>query len=149
MPVQEKKKKKKSKVAGVVRISQEGGNANVAKVGQVLGSYGVNIVGVMKEFNENSSAHRGLLVSADITIYEDRSFTVTVKTPATSSLLLRAAGVEKGAARPHVETAGTVTQSQLREIASVKLPDLNAESVEQAEKIVGGTARSMGIKIVG
>lgn len=146
--MQKQVKKKKSKVAGVVRISQEGGNANVAKVGQALGSYGVNIVGVMKEFNENSAAHRGLLVSADITIYEDRSFEVTVKTPATASLLLRAAGVEKGSARPHVDTAGTVTKAQLREIASIKMPDLNAESVEQAEKIVGGTARSMGIKII-
>ncbi|MFE3326086.1 50S ribosomal protein L11 [Streptomyces sp. NPDC059176] len=144
----EQVKKKKSKVAGVVRISQEGGNANVAKVGQVLGSYGVNIVGVMKEFNEGSAAHRGLLVSADITIYEDRSFEVAVKTPATASLLLQAAGVQKGSARPHAETAGTVTKAQLREIASIKMPDLNAESVEQAEKIVGGTARSMGIKIV-
>ncbi|ESZ99672.1 50S ribosomal protein L11 [Frankia sp. CcI156] len=139
----------KKKLSAVVRIQQEGGNANVAKIGQALGTYGVNIVGVMKEFNEASAIHHGLQVSADVSIFEDRSFELSVKSPATTSLLLQAAGVRKGSPRPHAEHAGAVTVSQLREIAKVKLPDLNVDSMEAAEKIVAGTARSMGIKVTG
>jgi large subunit ribosomal protein L11 len=139
---------KRKKIAAVVRIQQPGGNANVAKVGQVLGAYGVNIVGVMKEFNEASAVHKDLQVSADITIYEDKSFELAVKSPATSSLLLRAIGTEKGSSRPHTDFVGQLNGEQIRRIAEVKLPDLNATNMDQAMKIVGGTARSMGIKVV-
>jgi large subunit ribosomal protein L11 len=139
---------KNKKISAVIRIQQGGGVANVAKLGQVLGSYSVNIVGVMKEFNELSAPHKGLLVSADITIFEDRSFEVAIKSPTTSSLLLREVGTDKGSGLPHTHSVGRVTTEQVRKIAEIKLSDLNALTVEQAMKVVVGAARSMGIQVV-
>lgn len=141
-------KKKKKKVQAVVRLQQDGGAANVAKIGQSLGAYGINIVQVVNAFNEATSQYRGLKVPADVVIYEDRSTEVVAKTPATTSLLLQAAGSAKGSPEPHKSSSGSVTQEQLREIAAVKMPDLNTYTVEDAAKVVEGSARSMGIKVV-
>lgn len=141
--------KGKNKIVAVVRIQHEGGNANMAKLGQSMGVHGVNIVALSKEFNEATAAHRGMRVAADITVFDDKSFEMAVKTPATTSLLKRAAGVAKGSARPHTQKSGSITAKQLSEIATIKLRDLNATSQEAAEKIVAGTARSMGIQIAG
>ncbi|GGW61428.1 uL11 family ribosomal protein [Streptomyces xantholiticus] len=140
--------KKKLKINATVRVRQPAGNANVAKIGQVLGAHGVNIAGVMKEFNAATAVHSGLEVSADVIIFEDRSFELAVKTPTAAGLLRQAAGVQKGSSQPHTEQAGTITREQLRQIATTKLPDLNTDSVEEAERIVAGSARSMGIKVV-
>lgn len=138
---------KKKKVQAVVRLQQDGGAANVAKVGQSLGAYGINIVQVVNAFNEATSQYRGLKVPVDVVIYEDRSTEVFAKTPATTSLLLQAAGTAKGSAEPHKTSAGTITRDQLHEIATVKMPDLNTYTVEEAAKVVEGSARSMGIKV--
>nr|AQM75224.1 LSU ribosomal protein L11P [Streptomyces sp.] len=147
MPTQPQPKKKQ-KINATVRVQQPAGNANVAKIGQVLGAYGVNIAGVMKEFNAATAMHSGLEVSADVIIFEDRSFKLAVKTPTASGLLRQAAGIQKGSSRPHAEQVGTITREQLRKIATIKLPDLNTDSMGEAERIVAGSARSMGIKVV-
>lgn len=141
--------KKKAKITATVRIQQEGGSANVSKLGQMLGGYGVNIGAVLKQFNEATAQLRGLTVPADIVIYDDRSVEVVPKSPAASSLIRRASGVAKGSSRPHVEKVGSITDTQLAEIATTKMPDLNANSLDEAKKIVAGTARSMGITIQG
>jgi large subunit ribosomal protein L11 len=137
----------KKKVAAVVRIQQPGGNANIAKVGQVLGAHGVNIVQVMREFNEVTEKHAGLNVAADITIYEDRSTELHAHTPTTTSLIKRALKIDKGSERPGTQTAGTISEATLREVAQEKMPDLNTASVDEAMKIVAGTARSMGLTV--
>lgn len=116
-------------------------------VGPALGQHGVNIGEFVQKFNEATKDTPGEIIPVEITVYEDRSFEFILKTPPASDLLRRAAGVEKGSGEPHKNKVGKVTRTQLREIAKRKMPDLNAETLEQAEKIIAGTARSMGIEI--
>lgn len=118
-------------------------------VGPALGQHGVNIGEFVKKFNEATKDSPGEIIPVEITVYEDRSFDFILKTPPASDLLRRAAGVEKGSGEPHKAKVGKVTRAQLREIAKRKMPDLNAETLEQAEKTIAGTARSMGIEIEG
>ena len=116
-------------------------------VGPALGSHGVNIVEFTKQYNERTRDQIGSIIPVEIIVYEDRSFTFLTKTPPVSDLLRKAAGVEKGAGNPKLDTVGTVTTKQMREIAEVKLPDLNANDLDAATLIVAGTARSMGISV--
>ena len=118
-------------------------------VGTALGPHGINIVEFCKSYNEKTAAQSGQVIPAQITIYEDRSFSFILKTPPAADLLRKAAGVEKGAATTGRENVGKVTRSQIREIAEVKMADLNANDIDGAAKIVEGTARSMGIEVVG
>ncbi len=136
------------KVAAVVRLQLPAGKANPAPpVGPALASTGINIMGFCKEYNERTAAQVGTIIPAEITVYSDRSFTFVTKTPPAADLLRKAARVEKGSGTTGRATAGTITRGQLREIAQTKLEDLNAIDVEGAEKIIAGTARSMGITI--
>ena len=118
-------------------------------VGTVLGPQGINIQDFCKQFNDATKDMRGDIVPAKITIFEDRSFTFALKTPPASSLLKKAAGIEKGAGNPLTQKVGKVTRAQLREIAERKMPDLNANDIEAAEKIIAGTAKNMGITVEG
>jgi large subunit ribosomal protein L11 len=118
-------------------------------VGTALGPHGVNIMDFVKQYNAATEGQRGSVIPVEITIYEDRSFTFITKTPPAPELIKKAAGVQKGSGEPHKTRVGSVTQAQVREIAQVKMPDLNANSIEAAEKIIAGTARSMGIKVEG
>ncbi|MYB76434.1 MAG: 50S ribosomal protein L11 [Chloroflexi bacterium] len=137
------------KVRAVIKLQVPGGKATPAPpVGPALGQHGVNIMAFVKEFNERSSSQAGYIVPVEMTIFEDRSFSFITKTPPAADLLRRAAKVEKGSGVPNVEKVGRVTQEQVREIAEMKMPDLNANDVEAAMKIVAGTARSMGLEVV-
>jgi large subunit ribosomal protein L11 len=118
-------------------------------VGTALGPHGINIVEFCKSYNEKTAAQSGQVIPAQITIYEDRSFSFILKTPPAADLLRKAAGVEKGAATTGREMIGSVTRKQVREIAEVKMADLNANDIDGAAKIIEGTARSMGIEVVG
>lgn len=131
-----------------LKLQLEAGKANPAPpVGTALGPHGVNIQDFCKQFNEATKDMAGDVVPAEITIYVDRSFTFKLKTPPVSSLLKKAAGIEKGAANPLKDKAGSVSRAQVREIAERKMPDLNTDNVEAAMRIVEGTARNMGIKV--
>lgn len=135
-------------VKTVLKLQLEAGKANPAPpVGTALGPHGVNIQEFCKQFNDATREMTGDVVPAEITIYEDRSFTFILKTPPASALLKKAAGVEKGAADPLKQKVGKVTKSQVREIAERKMQDLNANDVDAAVKVVEGTARSMGITV--
>jgi large subunit ribosomal protein L11 len=118
-------------------------------VGTALGPHGINIVEFCKSYNEKTAAQAGQVIPAQITIYEDRSFSFILKTPPAADLLRKAAGIEKGAATTGREKVGSVTKKQVREIAEVKMSDLNANDIDGASKIIEGTARSMGIEVVG
>jgi large subunit ribosomal protein L11 len=136
------------RVRAVVKLQLPAGKATPAQpVGPALGQHGINIMGFCKEYNERTASQAGSIIPAEITIYEDRSFTFVTKTPPAADLLKKAAGVEKGAAVPNKAPVGSVTRAQVREIAEIKMKDLNATSVEAAERIVEGTARSMGITV--
>ena len=136
------------KVRAVIKLQIEAGKANPAPpVGPALGQHGVNIMAFCKDYNERTASQAGTVVPVEITVFEDRSFTFALKTPPASDLLKRAAGVEKGSSAQRREKVGQVSREQLREIAEVKLRDLNATSVEAAMKMVEGTARSMGIEV--
>ncbi len=138
------------KVRSIVKLQLAAGQATPAPpVGPALGSHGVNIVEFTKQYNERTKDQMGSVIPVEIMVYEDRSFTFITKTPPVSDLLRKAAGVEKGAAIPHEEVAGTITRRQLREIATTKMPDLNAYDVESAERVIEGTARSMGVLVEG
>jgi large subunit ribosomal protein L11 len=137
----------KKKVTATVRIQLDAGQANMGKAGQALGPYGVNIVEVVRAYNAATDNQRGDVVPAVITIYEDRSFTLATKTPPTSTLLRKAAGLDSGAARPNGTPVARLTRAQVREVARRKLPDLNTTDLDAAERIVAGTARSMGIAV--
>jgi large subunit ribosomal protein L11 len=138
----------KRRVAAVVKIQIPAGAATPAPpVGTALGPHGVNIMEFCKQYNAQTEGQRGTVVPAEITIFEDRSFTFVTKTPPTPVLLRAAANVEKGATLPGREAAGTITEAQLTEIATTKLPDLNANDLEAAKRQVRGTARSMGITV--
>ena len=139
------------KITGYVKLQIEAGKATPAPpVGPALGQAQVNIMEFCKQFNARTSekSMEGLTIPVVITVYADRTFTFVTKTPPASNLLLRAAGIPKGAAVPNKDKVGKVTEKQVREIAETKLPDLNAASVEAAIKSIKGTARSMGIEVV-
>ncbi|GIV97311.1 MAG: 50S ribosomal protein L11 [Herpetosiphonaceae bacterium] len=137
------------KVVGVVSLQLPAGKANPAPpVGPALGGYGINIMAFCKEYNEKTAAQAGSIIPVEITIYADRSFTFILKTPPAADLLRKAAGIEKGSGSAGRTTAGKITRKQLREIAEMKMKDLNAVDIEGAEKTIAGTARSMGIQIV-
>jgi large subunit ribosomal protein L11 len=141
---------RKKKVAAVVKVQLNAGAATPAPpVGTALGPHGVNIMDFVKQYNAATESQRGNVIPVEITIYEDRSFSFITKTPPAPELIKKAAGVPKGSAEPHKTKVGSMTQAQVREIAQVKMPDLNATTIEAAEKIIAGTARSMGIKVEG
>ena len=136
------------KIKAVIKLQIPAGKANPAPpVGPALGQHGANIMAFCKEYNERTSAQAGSIIPAEITIYDDRSFTFITKTPPTADLLRKVLGVEKGASTSGREEIGKLARDKLREIAQVKAKDLNAISIEGAERIIEGTARSMGIKI--
>src|SRR5688500_4838744 len=138
------------KIRTVVTLQLPAGKATPAPpVGTALGPHGINIVEFCKTYNERTAAQSGQVIPAQITIYEDRSFSFILKTPPAADLLRKAAGVDKGSATTGRETIGKVTRGQIREIAEQKMTDLNAVDVDGAAKIVEGTARSMGIEVVG
>jgi large subunit ribosomal protein L11 len=137
------------KLVAVVKLQLPAGKATPAPpVGPALGQYGINIMGFVKEYNEKTASQAGGTVPVEVTIYSDRSFVVRLLTPPASDLLRKAAGAAKGSGTPNRAPVGQITRKQLREIAQVKLPDLNALDLEGAEQTLAGTARSMGIKIV-
>jgi large subunit ribosomal protein L11 len=138
----------KRRVAAVVRIQIPAGAATPAPpVGTALGPHGVNIMEFCRQYNSATENQRGTIIPAEITVFEDRSFTFVTKTPPTPVLLRAAAGLEKGSTTPGREGVGTITQAQLIDIAQVKMPDLNANDIEAAKRQVAGTARSMGISV--
>jgi large subunit ribosomal protein L11 len=140
----------KKRVLAVVKIQLPAGGATPAPpVGTALGPHGVQTMEFCKQYNAATENQRGSIIPVDITIYEDRSFSFVLKTPPTPSLLRQAAGLEKGAAITGREQVGTVTDTQIGEIAAIKLPDLNTNDVEAAKRQVAGTARSMGIAVTG
>ena len=136
------------KVSAVVKLQIPAGKANPAPpVGSALGPHGINIMGFCKEFNERTSAQAGLIIPAEITVFDDRSFSFILKTPPASVLLLKAAGIEKGSAEPNRSKVAKISSDKVREIAELKMVDLNAADIEAAMRMVEGTARSMGITI--
>lgn len=136
------------KIRAVLTLQIEAGKANPAPpVGPALGQHGINIMGFCKEYNEKTSSQAGMIVPAEITVYEDRSFTFVLKTPPASDLLKKAAGLEKGSRAQKREKVGKVTRADVQRIAEMKMKDLNANDVEAAMKMVEGTARSMGIEV--
>ena len=138
----------KKKVTGLIKLQIQAGAANPAPpVGPALGSHGVNIMEFCKAYNAATESQRGNIIPVEITVYEDRSFTFITKTPPAAQLIKKAAGVAKGSAVPHTTTVGSLTEAQVREIAETKMPDLNANDLDAASKIIAGTARSMGITV--
>ena len=139
---------RRRKVTAVLPLRLTAGQATPAPpVGTALGPHGVNIMEFCKQYNEATRDRAGEVIPAEVTIYEDRSFTFILKTPPTSVLLRKAAGIDKGSPEPHKTKVGTVTREQLRQIVETKLPDLNTVDVESAMRVVEGTARSMGITV--
>ncbi|HEY8552750.1 MULTISPECIES: 50S ribosomal protein L11 [Thermaerobacter] len=137
------------KVIAKIKLQIPAGKATPAPpVGPALGQHGINIMAFTKEFNERTKDQVGLIIPVEITVYQDRSFTFVTKTPPASVLLARAAGVEKGSGTPNKNKVGRVTRKQIREIAELKMPDLNTSDVEAAMRMIEGTARSMGIEVV-
>jgi large subunit ribosomal protein L11 len=136
------------KVTAVIKLQISAGKATPAPpVGSTLGPYGINMMEFIKGYNEKTAAMIGTVVPVEITIYEDRSFTFITKTPPAAELIKKAANAAKGSGRPNREKVGRLTREQVREIAQTKLPDLNANDIEAAMKIIAGTARSMGIDV--
>jgi len=139
---------KKKKLAGIIKLQIQAGQANPAPpVGPALGQHGVNIMEFCKAYNAATESQRGNVVPVEISVYEDRTFDFKLKTPPAAKLLLKAAGVAKGSGEPHKTKVATVTMDQVREIAKTKAEDLNANDIDQAAKIIAGTARSMGITV--
>jgi large subunit ribosomal protein L11 len=138
------------KIMGVVKLQINAGKATPAPpVGPALGQYGINMMEFIKSYNEKTAPQLGTVVPVEITIYEDRSFTYILKTPPAAELIKKTAGIPSGSGKPNREKVGKLTQAQLREIATTKMPDLNANDVEAAMKVIEGTARSMGVTIEG
>jgi large subunit ribosomal protein L11 len=136
------------KVRAVVRIQLEAGKATPAPpVGPALGQHAINIMQFCKEYNEKTASQNGQIVPAEVTIFEDRSFTFVLKTPPASDMLRKAAGVERGSSAQKRDKVGMISRAQLREIATAKMRDLNAADVEAAERMIEGSARSMGIEV--
>ena len=140
----------KRKLTAVIKLQIKAGLATPAPpVGPALGQHGVNIMEFCKQYNAATESQRGQVVPVEISVFEDRSFTFVTKTPPAARLLLAAAGVDKGSGEPHKTKVASVTREQVREIAQTKLPDLNANDLDHAERIIAGTARSMGITVNG
>ena len=136
------------KIRAVITLQIQAGKANPAPpVGPALGQHGINIMGFCKEYNEKTSSQAGSIIPAEITVYEDRSFSFVLKTPPASDLLKKAAGLEKGSRAQKREKVGTLSRDDLKKIAELKMKDLNANDVDAAIKMVEGTARSMGIEV--
>lgn len=136
------------KVVALIKLAIPAGKANPAPpIGPALGQHGVNIMMFCKEYNARTADQTGTIVPVEISVYEDRSFTFVLKTPPASVLIQKAAGIDKGSGEPNKKIVGKITRAQLREIAQTKLPDLNANDVEAAMRIVEGTARNMGVKV--
>jgi large subunit ribosomal protein L11 len=136
------------KIRAVITLQIDAGKANPAPpVGPALGQHGINIMGFCKEYNEKTSSQAGMVIPAEITVYEDRSFSFILKTPPASDLLKKAAGIEKGSRAQKREKVATIKRAEVEKIAEMKMKDLNANDVEAAMKMVEGTARSMGIEI--
>jgi len=139
---------KKRKLSAIIKLQIKAGAATPAPpVGPALGQHGVNIMEFCKAYNAATEAQRGDVVPVEVSVYEDRSFTFELKTPPAAKLLLKAAGVEKGSGTPHTTKVASVTMDQVREIAQLKMRDLNANDLDGAAKIIAGTARSMGITV--
>jgi large subunit ribosomal protein L11 len=138
------------KVLTLIKLQVPGGSANPAPpVGPALGQHGVNIMEFCKAFNAQTQDQNGRIIPVEITVFEDRSFTFITKTPPAAVLIKEAVGVDKGSGEPNRNKVASITQAQLREIAEAKLQDLNAHDVDQAAKIIAGTARSMGVEVSG
>jgi large subunit ribosomal protein L11 len=136
------------KVLTMIKLQVPGGQANPAPpVGPALGQHGVNIMEFCKAFNAQTQGEQGTIIPVEITVFEDRSFTFITKTPPAAVLIKQAAGIDKGSAEPNREKVATISHDQVRQIAERKMPDLNAQTVDQAEKIIEGTARSMGVEV--
>jgi large subunit ribosomal protein L11 len=137
------------KVVAIIKLAITAGKANPAPpIGPALGQHGVNIMMFCKEYNARTMDQAGLVIPVEISVFEDRSFTFILKTPPASVLICKAAGIERGSGEPNKTKVGSITQAQLQEIAQTKFPDLNANDIEAAMKIVAGTARNMGVSIV-
>jgi large subunit ribosomal protein L11 len=138
----------KKKVAGLIKLQIQAGAATPAPpVGPALGQHGVNIMEFCKAYNAATESQRGNVVPVEITVYEDRSFTFITKTPPAAKLILKAAGLDKGSSEPNRIKVGAINRAQVREIAEQKMPDLNANDLDAAEKIIAGTAQQMGIEV--
>ena len=138
----------KKKVTGLIKLQIQAGAANPAPpIGPALGQHGVNILEICKAYNAQTESQRGNVIPVEITVYEDRSFTFILKTPPAAELIKKAAGVQKGSGTPHTVKVGKLSKDALRQIAETKMSDLNANDVAAAEKIIAGTARSMGITV--
>jgi large subunit ribosomal protein L11 len=136
------------KVVAIIKLAITAGKANPAPpIGPALGQHGVNIMMFCKEYNARTADQAGLVIPVEISVFEDRSFTFVLKTPPASVLICKAAGIERGSGEPNKKKVGSITRAQLQEIAQTKLPDLNANDVEAAMKIVAGTARNMGVTV--
>ena len=141
---------KQKKIMGLVKIQIPGGKANPAPpIGPALGQHGVNIMDFCKAFNEKTKENTGLIVPVIITIYSDRSFTFEIKSPPAAVLLKKAAGLAKGSGEPNKEKIGKVTRADLEKIANAKMADLNAANLDSAVSMIAGTARSMGLEVIG
>ena len=139
----------KKKILAAVKLQIRAGQATPAPpVGTALGQHGVNIMEFCKQYNEATQQFAGQIIPVELTIYEDRSFTFITKTPPAAVLIRQAVGIEKGSGEPNRTKVGTISKDQVRQIAEKKLPDLNAHDVDQAAKIIEGTARSMGVEVV-
>ena len=137
------------KVRAIIKLQISAGKATPAPpVGPALGQHGVNIMGFVKEYNERTASQMGTVIPVELTVFEDRSFSFITKSPPASELLRQAAGIEKGSGSARVEKVATIRRDQVREIAEVKLKDLNAADIDGAIRIIEGTARSMGIQVV-
>lgn len=137
------------KVKAIVKLQCPAGKANPAPpVGPALGQHGVNIMEFVKQYNERTAPQIGMIIPVEITIFEDRSFTFVTKTPPAARLLLKEAGLDKGSGEPNKKKVGKVTAAQVRKVAEIKMPDLNANDIEAAIRIVEGSARSMGVEVV-
>ncbi|GAA1534982.1 MULTISPECIES: 50S ribosomal protein L11 [Brevibacterium] len=136
----------KKKVAGLVKLQIQAGAANPAPpIGPALAQHGVNIMEFCKAYNAATESQRGNIIPVEITVFEDRSFTFILKTPPAAELIKKAAGVKSGSATPHTDKVAHLSADQVRDIANVKMPDLNANDLDQADRIIAGTARSMGV----
>lgn len=136
------------KIRAIVKVQAQAGKATPAPpIGPALGQHGINIMMFVKEFNERTASQAGMVIPAEITVFEDRTFTFIIKTPPAADLLKKAAGVDKGSAVPHKTKVGTISKEKIREIAKTKMVDLNANDLEAAEKMIEGTARSMGLTV--
>jgi large subunit ribosomal protein L11 len=136
------------KVVALIKLAIEAGKATPAPpIGPALGQRGVNIVMFCKEYNARTADKVGLIIPVEITVYEDKSYTFILKTPPASRLIVKAAGIPKGSGNPKTTKVGSITKAQLKEIAETKLPDLNTRNIEAAMKIIGGTAKNMGVTI--